>query len=215
MIQITPAILTNDLLEFEAQLERYAKTVGLIDVDINVENDGFDGNLTVHLEDALELIASSEEANTVKFNLHLMVDFPSEQIEAINNFKFVNRVFVHQETVIEDIEDYLMLEKRGLAIKAESSLKAIDFYSRFSEIQLMTIKTGEQGNAFKVEVLNRVEELKKLGYKGKISIDGGVNLMSADLIKRYPIDRVSVGSFFSKSIDFERDYELLDKALNG
>ncbi len=215
MIKITPAILTSDLSTFQAQLEQYARVVNLIDIDINIENDNFGGRITVHLDDVIQLILSSEEANTTKFNLHLMVDFPSEQIALINNFAFVNRVFVHQETILGEIGDYLMFEKRGLAVKAESKLLDINFYKNFSEIQLMTIKTGAQGSSFKVEIMSRVEELKKMGYKGKISIDGGVNLSTADLIKKYSIDRVSVGSFFSKSENFEKDYELLNKALNG
>jgi pentose-5-phosphate-3-epimerase len=53
-----------------------------------------------------------------------------------------------------------------------------------------------------------------LGYTGRISIDGGVNLTSAEEIKYWEIDRVSVGSFFQKSKDAQLAYMKLQLALN-
>lgn len=212
MIEISPAVLASSKEEFLRQVKGYKKVVDRIDIDINTADDRFYGVVTVTPTEVLEIISQNLD---VKFSLHLMVERP---LYIIQDFKKIRQdlfYFVHQEAYIDDVFEVLKKEECGVVVKAESALESVDFYNQFSEVQFMTIETGEQGNGFKPEVLDRVEWLKKQGYKGKISIDGSVNLESSDLIKRFPIDRVSVGSFFSKSNDFKKDYDLLDKLLNN
>ena len=78
----------------------------------------------------------------------------------------------------------------------------------------MSIEIGFQGNRFNKKVIKRVEQLREIGYHKKISLDGGVNLKTANLIKGLKIDRVSVGSFFVRSKNIIKDKLKLEKALN-
>src|SRR5690606_33134550 len=96
----------------------------------------------------------------------------------------------------DDIADNFRI---GITVKAETQMQAVEFYNQFPEVQLMTIETGKQGNPFMPAVLEKSQWLRSEGFTGMISIDGGVSLYTAETIKSYPIDRVSVGSFLSKS----------------
>lgn len=214
MFQICPAILTNNIQEFERELNAYSKYFTLIDVDINVEDDSFEGKVTAHIERIKPLI----EKSTSMFNFHLMTTDPSIEISQLDtfvnsyNFKYI----IHQESNL-DKEIFTLHNKKklGVAVKADSDLMDLDFYNKFSEIQFMTIDTGFQGNSFREEILERVNEIKEIGYLGKISIDGGINLASARFIKDYPVDRLSVGSYFSKSENIKNDLQSLENALNN
>ena len=78
----------------------------------------------------------------------------------------------------------------------------------------MTVEIGSQGGKFQEEVMEKIDELRSLGYSGVVSVDGGVNLNTAKFIKNHNINRVSVGSYFSKSNDIKLARMKLELALN-
>jgi pentose-5-phosphate-3-epimerase len=211
---ICPAILTNNKVEFKKEIEAYSRLFETIDIDINLEDDKFYGDVTVDTEFIVNEVRNYPHN---KFNIHLMVSNPTREIDKFDQ-SFVKEkkisFFIHQEANISKLVDRAEELNLKLAIKAESQPKDIAFYNKFSEIQLMTIETGKQGNKFKADILNRSEWLRNEGYKGKISIDGSVNLETAKIIRQYELDRVSVGSYFSKSENIEQAKFKLELALN-
>lgn len=214
MIKICPAILTSDITEFERELKLYSEIFDFIDIDVNVKVDNFKGKVTVPIEKFLPLI---EEYKETFFNIHLMTEFPLEEIKkTVNSSIFKNlRFIIHQESRV-DKQVFSLLGRNSLAatLEVESNLQPLSFYNQYSEVQLMTVDVGYQGTPFQLQVLEKSKELKKLGFSGVVSIDGGVNLETAKEIKKYPIDRVSVGSYFSKSKNITEDFEILNHALN-
>lgn len=212
-MKISPAILTDSVEEFKRQVNDYSQFTDLVDIDIDLKGDSFPGKVTLNTEKVIENIQNIK----INFCIHLMVENPNLEILKFRNLKNNNLIFlVHQEfwnDSLLDLDEYKN-NKLGIVIKAESGLKGIDFYNKFPEVQLMTIETGQQGNPFKPEVLDRAEWLKGAGYKGLVRIDGGVNLKTVEFIKHHLIDIVSVGSFFSKSKNPKLDYMKLELALN-
>ncbi|MEP7103821.1 MAG: hypothetical protein ABI721_03870 [Candidatus Dojkabacteria bacterium] len=216
MIEICPAILTSSSKELKEELLSYSKLFNIIDIDINVDNDDFTGQITRRLEDVITIL---ETMNEVPFlNLHLMVENPLKEINKVIGKSFENKIrfIIHQESSLDDvIFSFLGRDKIGATLKVDSELKDLEFYNKFSEVQLMTVSIGYQGNEFEKKVLEKSKELKDMGFTGIISIDGGVNLETVDEIKKYPINRVSVGSYFSKSEDLIKSKKELEAALNG
>lgn len=214
MINVTPAILTNDIREVADLFERYVE-LGFTSIDIDFAEESFVGNKTVGVKEVLDTISLEVP---VSIGFHLMMKNPQDAVEAImadNTSEDLIRIYVHQEADIGFLEDLDIEEESiGVAIMAKSELKDIEYYDNFDEIQLMTIETGKQGNPFLEDVLERVEELRDLGFDGDISVDGGINLKTAPLISEYEIDRVSVGSYFQTSKDIEGDWQKLQLALN-
>ncbi len=216
MIQICPAILENKEKRFDKLLAKFNKHFKTIDIDINAAGDEFPGKRTIRLDYAIEKI---NQFNENKFNIHLMVDLPTfylhgveEKIKRKAQVKFL----IHQEYLPDTLEVEQLMKKGlkiNIAINPESDLLSLDYYEKFSEIQLMTVKPGSQGNKFIPWVLDRVEWLKEIGFEGKISIDGGVNPTTAELIRKKKVDRVSVGSYFTKATNIRKAKKALEIAL--
>ncbi len=215
MKTICPAILVDNKQDFIQQFNNYKDLFDCIDIDINIPNDDFEGEVTIGPIEALLCLENHEGNN---FNLHLMVSEPVLIIdEYISNrcLPKKNRILIHQESNFKPVLDkYDTNLDIGIVVKAESNMKDIEFYKQFSEVQLMTIITGKQGNPFIPEVLDRVEWLREEGFEGIISLDGSVNLQSAQLIRNFDVSRVSVGSFFSKAENLELNKQKLELALN-
>lgn len=214
MIQICPAILTDNDQEFIRQIKIYPSIFEQIDIDINIDNDNFKGMITADLL----LIAEQSSDYSERLGFHLMVEKPEEVVKKLlsidSEFK-KSKFYIHQESSFtKEFLDSIPFGKRCVAVQLESSTREIEFYSQFSEVQLMTVSIGFQGQKFEESSLERAIWLKENNYKGKISIDGGIDLNSAKVIKNYPIDRVSVGSYFSKSDNLELDKTKLNLALN-
>ncbi len=216
-ILISPAILESNFSTFTKQYDLYSQFTDQIDIDINIDYDIFPGKTTISIDDAVNYIISKKNKTGFTLAFHLMTENPANEIIKIKKLanKFKVKVFVHQESNIDVIGFVSGSEiEYGIAVKAETPLKSLEFYNQFCEIQLMTIQTGAQGNGFIPEILNRVEYLREIGFSKLISIDGSVNLETASLIRQHDLNRVSVGSYFSKSNNFISDFKRLDNALN-
>jgi len=215
MIKVCPAILTSKVEDFEKQLAEYSPLFDVIDIDVNVKVDNFKGKVTVPVETFLQIIEKYSKNN---FNIHLMTEFPLEEIKkTVTSPIFKNlRFIIHQESRIDN-QIFTLLGRNRVAatLEVETELETIKFYENYSEVQFMTVEVGYQGATFQVKVLEKAKKLRNLGFKGIISIDGGVNFETAEIIQRYPIDRVSVGSYFSKSSHVENDLKQLNDALGN
>lgn len=211
MIDIYPAILTNDRDEFLKCVNMFLK-YGNIDIDI-IEKP-FSDNETLGIE---EVLSFEELGGIINPGFHLMVDNPESMTEKIissnlNSF----RIFVHQEGVDNSLKymksrDFFL----GIAIKLDSELRDLEFYQNFDEVQIMSVELGFQGGGFQEKSLEKVDRLRGLGYNGRVSLDGGINPSTAKALRGHLVDRVSVGSFFQNSSDFESSYKTLNEALNS
>lgn len=211
MIDIYPAILTKDKAVFSNSLNMFLN-YGNIDIDI-IEKP-FADNDTLSVD---EVLSFNELGKIKDLGFHLMVSDPEVFVKKIlesrdNSF----RVYVHQES-IKDSFQYLKSRNffLGVAIKLESELRELSFYENFDEVQIMSVSIGFQGGKFDNKSLEKVDRLRALGYNGRVSLDGGINLSTAKALRGHSVDRVSVGSFFQEATDFESSYKSLDEALNS
>ncbi|MFS8130426.1 MAG: hypothetical protein ACMG57_00455 [Candidatus Dojkabacteria bacterium] len=215
MIKVCPAILTDKKSVFESQMKTYSALFDTIDIDVNVKVDNFKGKVTVPVEIFIPIL---EKYPKTEFNIHLMTEFPLEEIKkTVNSTIFKKlRFIIHQESRFDkQIFSFLGRSKIAATLEVGSDLESINFYKKFSEVQLMTVDVGYQGAKFEEKILKKANKLRDMGFDGIISIDGGVNLNTAEIIKKYPIKRLSVGSYFSKSNDIETDLKELNDALGN
>jgi ribulose-phosphate 3-epimerase len=214
MIIITPAVLTNNLEDFQQIVTRFRQHFNSIDIDVADEN--FSGHKTLAVD---ELQPQLRELALLDISLHLMVTTPERVLEYLkSDFSEQNfRIYFHQESDLSFLENFKMPEnwEKCIAIKSESNLKDQGFYTQFTEIQIMTVEIGSQGGDFREEPLEKINDLREMGYKGFIAVDGGVNLKTSSIIKKYKPDRVNVGSYSVQSKDLARDKAALELALNG
>lgn len=211
MIQIAPAILTNSKAEFRKQLNDYSEIFELIDIDINEAGDRFEGDETVSIDFILTEIQNFSDIN---FTFHLMLESAET---SINKIRKVNsqRILIHQKFLKNYSKNDFVENNIGIVVNPDDKFLEFDFYNNFPEVQFMTVHPGSQGNMFQENVLSRVEELRRNGYRNTISIDGSVNSETANLIKNYQLDKVSVGSYLSKAENLQENAKTLHKILNA
>jgi pentose-5-phosphate-3-epimerase len=148
-----------------------------------------------------------------------MVDDAQNQLNSLLNSSLTQKkieIYLHQnEGFLATLSSKLPLNwKIGVYVLKDEELNDLNFYNNFDEVLFMTVSIGFQGGEFDTRVLSKVDRLRSLGYNGKVSVDGGVNLETAKLLRGHNIDRVSVGNYFKKSRNVEYDYEELYQALN-
>jgi ribulose-phosphate 3-epimerase len=221
MIKISPAILTYTKEDLDNQLKSYFELLGIgsqIDIDIVVNGKLFNAENTVDLRMVSEAIEQIKIIHTT-IGLHIMADKPFDITPQYKSYILANktRYYVHQDADINDRFDHEVYDNDpyGIVLNPRTELRNIEFYENFADVQIMTVEPGKQGGNFIEESLKKSLLLKEKGYEGIISVDGGVNLNTAAIIRKYPIDRVSVGSYFSKSKDVKQALADLDLALNG
>lgn len=211
-MQITPAILTNDLILFKDLVLKLSFSETL---DIDIIRPPFINNSTISIEDVKDILDFDNQC----IGFHLMVDNPKEDLINLFNWGFENkyiRIYLHQESDLSFLSEFKWPSKwiKGIAVKLETEFKDLAFYNQYDEVQLMSIVTGVQGNPFNISVKNRVDELRSLGFSKDISLDGGINLDTLSNVKDLDINRISVGSYFQKSKNPKESYRIMEENLN-
>lgn len=221
MIQITPAPLTQEPTELKALIEKL-KEAGFDSIDIDIQEKPFATIDTLPVNEAIEAVKVLDlQGMSIGWDLKMMQ--PKAAVDAISHLAtdlgVKMRVYLYSHAQLGFITNanYLSLQI-GLGVYPQVEIETLAGRDKFAEIQIMTIDSQQQGAALDGDLLEKVAALRSLGYQGKISIDGGVNLRSAELVraydKEYRIDRVSVGSYFQKAKDAKLAYQKLQLALN-
>lgn len=214
MIEITPAILTSSGEELKELLLKYS-SLGFKSVDIDIQEEGFVSTPTITYQDAIEVVKElASELESVDIGWDLKLKTPSDAVLKLKEAFSQNiRIYIYTNAEIEDIERNGKIIRLG--VLGNESLPTSNELDNIPEIQLMTIKEEKQGSTLDPCLLARSMELRTLGFRGIISVDGGVNLDTADLISLYPVSRVSVGSYLQSSSDVESSYKELEDAFNA
>ena len=219
-MEIVTTLLTTSVQEFEAQFTRTLPFCTTFQIDIQ---DGlFVPSSTLSAEHVCATlnrlrVSLGELVEGCTFDFHLQVTdyLPSlSAIHAVASDIRIRYIFAHTNLPLAsqpDIENWsLKIENLFLcpALNPEDRLtKDTLFVGRpllsFPAIQIMTIHPGPQGQVFIPKQLERINELRNNGYKGKIVVDGSINPTSLkhilSLPSTYHPDIVCVGSYLSRA----------------
>lgn len=221
-MQIFPAVLEKTPEVFFAQIQKLKPYFKLFQVDIA---DGqFVPNTTVQIEELSEKFEKeSSQFKNLTFDFHLMVkDYKKNMRLLIKLQKYIRigNVYVHFSLSpdLQQLKRSFPPFSTGLVLDASDQVKdVVRQYNleRVPFIQIMTIQSGFQGNPFIEELLLKIEQLRKIGYRSKIYLDGAVNDKTLPIIlsKKYKPDGVGVGSFFSKAQDVKQALNKLQLIL--
>lgn len=215
-MDIYPSILETSIKDFETQLTQVAPYFSHFQIDIA---DGiFVPNKTVQIEEIVPVVSSQKIVGRDKtFEFHLMVvDFEKqiEKLAQLEKFVDVNCILIHLHVLNTKYEILNTKYLWGLVLNPEDSV--VDNWQLITEfpiIQIMTIHPGFQGSPFLPETLNKIDQLRELGYTGKILLDGGINDKTAPTImnRRHLPDIICPGSYFKK--DVKKRLEILQEIV--
>ncbi len=217
-ILLIPAILEQDTSEFRRMLKRYKESVVLhIDILNNYKN--FPDSLKIE-----NVLNCDNLYGFQKLYFHLMTDKADivlSTLTVINNYAAVNKKIAFSFLIDEEyicLCDKVEMSNNFNLIPVIYSRpnKNKEFYANYEEILVMTVEAGKQGSKFNKKKLNNISILEKLGYKGNIMVDGGINDKTLSHIVNYKISSAVIGSYFKSSENFALTYKnLLNVMLNS
>lgn len=227
MIEIIPAILPKNYEDLKNKISLVRGVMPLVQIDICDGNfvpnltwpffakgkDDFDNNdLDKHFLAILNEREGLPFWEDIDFELDLMTT------DAISNFDIYaklgpKRIIFHYDSVENKTELLEFLEgmdsytkdvfEIGLAFNNSHNLDTIEqFLSNVDFVQFMGIDNiGFQGESFNEDILEKIKNLKSKHPDVLVSVDGGVDLAVAYLLKEAGVDRVVSGSYIFNSDD--------------
>lgn len=213
-MQICPSILEN-------AAEDYLKLISKLSLSFHsFQLDFADGlyveNKTVSIFDFVKEFTSNKFTKSItlqtlkalNFDFHLMVkDYEEclEEIAILKDYINIKNVLIHfnlSPKISELNSKYLFTI--GLVVSPQDQIKDLGRDYRLMEIpclQIMSVVPGAQGKPFMPETLNKIEQLRNMGYRNNIYLDGGINNQTLPTIasqKNQP-DVLCPGSYLTKA----------------
>lgn len=195
MVQIAPSILAADFSRLGQEIKAVTKAgADLIHLDV------MDGHFVNNITFGPQLIKSVRPYSDLPFDVHLMMSHPAPYISAFAQAG-ADLITVHLECMdpIENLISYIKKEKKKVGISIKPTTKIADilpFIPQIDLVLLMSVEPGFGGQTFQLKTIDRLVELKELigQKKVKVSVDGGVNLITAPACIQAGADILVAGS---------------------
>jgi len=149
-----------------------------------------------------------------QIGLHLMVADPQEYLDEWIDTS-VSRIIVQYESPEHTSNALAVLDmskvESGIVLGLDTPVSVLaEFPEKIKFIQLMSInKIGQYGETFQDKVLTKIEEVKKLYPKIKISVDGGIKEEHLVMLGKAGTDQVVMGSAIFNDQDPARELKRL------
>jgi len=218
-MQICPSMPLPTMVALAANINKLSPFYSYFQIDIG---DGiFVSNRTVQINDIIKNYDQFHKYQALIFDFHLMVSDFEKDIFKLNQLKKlinIKNIFIHFSAIknfklkIENLSSLPI----GLTLNPEDQVD--DLVNRYNlkqiqVMQIMSVVPGVQGNPFLPDTLKKIEQLRLLGYKNKIFLDGAVNDKTLPIINRlkYKPDVICPGSYLTKAKDLKKNVNYLNK----
>ena len=176
-----------------------------------------DGKFVPDTQFSLEEIKNIINNSNKKIDVHLMVEDAITYINELINYN-IDFITIHYE-IDKDIDALINIIKKhnigvGLSIKPNTNVsEIINYLDKIDLVLIMSVEPGLGGQSFIENSYDKVRELKEIinnkNLDIKIEIDGGVKDTNIKEISTVGVDISVVGSFITKSDDFEESIKKL------
>lgn len=177
-IQISPSLMCMNLMEIKQQLAVLNTRADFLHVDI------MDGHYVKNITLSPFFIEQIRPHTPVAIDVHLMVEQPTDFIEAVANAG-ADYICPHAETINRDAFRVINLIRRlgkkpGVVLNPATPVSFIHHYLHLlDKITVMTVDPGYAGQPFIPEMVEKIRALSALkrahGHHYLIEIDGSCN----------------------------------------
>ncbi len=199
---ISTSFLSSD--NFPRDLRKLNTTdTDLIHVDV------MDGKFVSHKSLPFREMKKIGRFTTKRLDVHLMVAKPKKYIKkyVTLNTEYLTVHLENEESIEEELDlIHAYGVKAGLSLKPDTPVAMLEPYlEKLDLVLVMSVDPGRGGQAFLEDTPKRVADLKKLlkkkKSKAKISVDGGINEKTKELVKG--VDILVSGSYIISGEDFQ------------
>ncbi len=194
---IIPAILEKKSEAAFEQLDIIRSVVPWVQIDF------LDGSMTTNK--SVDLGDLEGSLNELEVEVHLMTTNPEMYFDVCEQIG-AKRVYFHLDevespgAVLAAMDTYGFT--KGIALSPQTPVHDVFTYiDEIDAVQVMTVVPGAQGSPFLENMLDKIPFLRERRTEIWISVDGGVNEKTINLVAAKQIDAAGVGSAISQSAD--------------
>lgn len=204
---LSASILDVKPIELHSRIMEISEYLDYIHIDV------MDGIFVPNRTNGIDMFKNAKRFETKPLDVHLMVDEP---IRVISNFDGAEIITFHIETVINDKTMTIDTEKFnelvreirklgakvGVALKpntTESLLRMI--MPKIDLVLIMTVEPGYGGQKLIMHTINKVENVRKMGFRGFLEVDGGITEENSKLLRDAGANVIVTGTALFNSND--------------
>lgn len=196
---ISPTLACANYLQLQKDIEDMDRAgVDFYHIDI------MDGHYVPNICLNFEFIQAVKSVTATPLEVHLMVNNPLDYVGRLAGCG-VEYVCAHIDVLNDNAEYFIDKVKRhsmkaGLVLSPEDSVQAVRPYLKdLAYVLVMCVKPGFSGQAFRGDMLYKVEELSRIrdedGLDYLIEVDGGVGWENIRQVRRAGADVAVAGLF--------------------
>lgn len=203
---VSASILSADLLNLESEIRKLEKNgVDMIHFDV------MDGVFVPNISYGIPVLEQvSKVSRFMELDVHLMITDPLKYIDAFDKAG-ADLITFHLESASDPTETIKALEKSdcayGIAIKPNTPAEAVFPYinDSLTMILVMTVEPGFGGQKF-MDMSEKIRKIRAYAdsigcYELNIEVDGGIDDITAPIVKKAGANFLVSGSYLFKSDD--------------
>lgn len=206
MIKIAPSILSADFTKLGKEIEEIRD--GGADY---IHFDVMDGVFVPNISIGIPVLSSVRNFTDMFLDVHLMIDKPVRYAEAFCKAGADLVMFHVEADSYQNISEAIDIvkangKKVGLSVKPKTPAEVLyPFIDRLDMALVMTVEPGFGGQKFMHDQLPKIIELRReidrRGIECELEVDGGVDPVTAKLVKDAGANVLVAGSAVFKSPD--------------
>ena len=208
-MMVAPSILAADMLNMERDVQR------MIDAGTDwLHVDIMDAHFVPNLSYSPALVAALHKRfPALPLDVHLMMDNPEKYLDVFCDAgAAVLTIHAEIEADVAALLEKIRARgvKTGLSVKPGTPAEAVAHLLPHADMVLvMTVEPGFGGQKFNADMLEKLTDLRRMGYEGLLEADGGVGMGNAAILRAHGLDVAVMGTAMFGSADPKADMDAI------